>query len=1179
MIPKFFNIKGYNQSDAYDLIDSKKLGTGIFIGITFLCVALFYHLVENTFQLLTFRGPCSKWIFLVIFTLVYSLLAKPLRKSTSFFFVLLILIPLFLGDLYYEGSFKKGAALWAYTKGSFLSNIPALPLKFLVWNTIIGFFLGPLTLWINRLFALLFVKKTAKKPIGPPKGRHLFQEKWTADPIPSINRNVAFHFLKWVGIVYLFYLIFLWIGWFSTGGVNQNIWPKGIQKLIDATYKNPIHGLNFMGKMVMMSLLGLIGAYNKPFRWYCTLALLVGHLISTGLIAIFYFSDLEVVDRDMLPAAGILDLVLSIGFYFTLIKSKIPETATFYNIKGLPTAYSMIYYITVRFLWFLTILFAFGFCFLLFIRFVNLKWEWVVYCQKLLKAPDFIAYNSMTYIGTLTLLTYLATRSEKLQSSLFSIIVNPLSYSMLFGLIWLAGGPTIKEECHLYFLFFFLIQALIVGLFHLLRKLRFNTEYLITSLHPSEAKAAESVIQSLYGSQQLDSRGAVKNIDQYISNIQGRKRGVINFPFWILENLISPIMGLRPAFSLMDKAERTYFLKKYCLRLPADRKVAFIPALAELAFKIGTSIKALATFGHFITPTGKANAGFISPINRPRFHGINHDAPNVTARRPPNPAPDNYFSIEQSYERTRQATTNNGHSSRQFKDNYDYIIIGSGAAGGVMAYRLAKAVDDPSKILLVERGKRQSPSETMTDDELQMLAKLYKEGGLQQTKTFDMTILQGQCLGGSTVINNAVCFRPLASIKKRWTEEFGLNLTGLEEALDLVKREINIHQLEDRAVNQEVLCFFEKGVDKFNELPDVQKLDKIGVVEVNAIDELGDGLWNLGNKRQRKLSTAQTYIKWAEALGIHIMDGTNALRFYQAENANPTEKIKADYLLVQDNQKNHRTITINKKLIVAGGCLASSHFLMRSKAIGKDVLKKGVKLACNYAFPLAFEYDSEINAFDGTQITAAAIQTDHTTGKNLVFETYFNPPGAFALTLPFHFQNVEEIMKNYKNYLNFGILIGSENTGTILSKPSALDGRAFTWDVAAGDIEAIRTAFISVVKIAHCSGAKTAILPLNPGLKIDLTAPNAVEEFDNLMKAYPLSKADININSSHPQGGNLMAGAVKKGERIVDENFKVVNHKNVYVIDASIFPTSVGVNPQWTIMGMSSLASKQILED
>jgi choline dehydrogenase-like flavoprotein len=66
------------------------------------------------------------------------------------------------------------------------------------------------------------------------------------------------------------------------------------------------------------------------------------------------------------------------------------------------------------------------------------------------------------------------------------------------------------------------------------------------------------------------------------------------------------------------------------------------------------------------------------------------------------------------------------------------------------------------------------------------------------------------------------------------------------------------------------------------------------------------------------------------------------------------------------------------------------------------------------------------------------------------------------------------------------------------------------------------------------------------------------------------------MGTAHPQGGNKMASQQHSYERVVDENFAVVGLDNVYVADASVFPTSINVNPQLTIMAMASLAAKKI---
>ena len=49
------------------------------------------------------------------------------------------------------------------------------------------------------------------------------------------------------------------------------------------------------------------------------------------------------------------------------------------------------------------------------------------------------------------------------------------------------------------------------------------------------------------------------------------------------------------------------------------------------------------------------------------------------------------------------------------------------------------------------------------------------------------------------------------------------------------------------------------------------------------------------------------------------------------------------------------------------------------------------------------------------------------------------------------------------------------------------------------------------------------------------------------------------------------------GHAVVDENFRVRGMDNLYLCDASVFPTSVHVNPQLTVMGMAQYAARKII--
>src|SRR5205807_10632798 len=97
--------------------------------------------------------------------------------------------------------------------------------------------------------------------------------------------------------------------------------------------------------------------------------------------------------------------------------------------------------------------------------------------------------------------------------------------------------------------------------------------------------------------------------------------------------------------------------------------------------------------------------------------------------------------------------------------------------------------------------------------------------------------------------------------------------------------------------------------------------------------------------------------------------------------------------------------------------------------------------------------------------------------------------------------------------------------------------------------------------------------------EIPLT-PADINDFKRKLASYPLRMSDLKLLTAHPQGGNRMIGQNSKhaGERVVDANFRVAGFENVFVADASLFPTGITVNPQWTIMAMSSLAANHVLE-
>jgi choline dehydrogenase-like flavoprotein len=146
--------------------------------------------------------------------------------------------------------------------------------------------------------------------------------------------------------------------------------------------------------------------------------------------------------------------------------------------------------------------------------------------------------------------------------------------------------------------------------------------------------------------------------------------------------------------------------------------------------------------------------------------------------------------------------------------------------------------------------------------------------------------------------------------------------------------------------------------------------------------------------------------------------------------------------------------------------------------------------------------------------------------------------------------------------------------------PDILNGRAFSWELGDGDRANIKYALATLVEIGRHAGATRAFIPTEPGIELALDG-NSVDRFRSALAGFPLTMNSLRLTTAHPQGGNGMYGdsSSLRRLRVVDSDFRLDGYENVFVADASLFPSTITVNPQWTIMAMSSLAAKSVLRN
>jgi choline dehydrogenase-like flavoprotein len=469
----------------------------------------------------------------------------------------------------------------------------------------------------------------------------------------------------------------------------------------------------------------------------------------------------------------------------------------------------------------------------------------------------------------------------------------------------------------------------------------------------------------------------------------------------------------------------------------------------------------------------------------------------------------------------------------------DAVVIGSGAAGSVLAYELARR---GLRVVVLERGARQDP-QTFKHNELAMFPRLYKNGGLQATDDHDMAIAQGSAVGGSTVINNAIWLRAdLDRILPDW-EAHGATVPKerLIQSYEEIEQALRVAPVPRALAN--------KGSDFF-----LRGCRELGIpaeyLNNNRDTCIGCGWCNYGCRYNRKTSMLVTYIPWAEARGAVVLDRCRDVRI------SIQGKAASGATCYRDGQK----ITVEAdRVVVCAGAIGSSAVLIQSGITLDGRVGKGLHVLGGVF--MAAETNDVIDGFDGIGLTCVAYASDE-----YVIESFFAPPVVFSLSLGGWFLSHFQRMMRYRHFAGAGVMVGTDPVGRVY-----LDRKKrVRIDLTFGQRDLVRLRK-GIRRLAEIFFAGGAIRVFPSTFKIlEFTHPTDIDLLDELVR----QPDDLLLGSAHPQGGNGMSEDSQRG--VVGNDFGVHGYENLYVADASVFPTNIWANCQATVMAMAHYAASEI---
>jgi choline dehydrogenase-like flavoprotein len=652
---------------------------------------------------------------------------------------------------------------------------------------------------------------------------------------------------------------------------------------------------------------------------------------------------------------------------------------------------------------------------------------------------------------------------------------------------------------------------------------RYDLQYLSVGQFRTLEALAESLLP--VEAADLTAERVAVNVDHYLRRFDARRKWVVKVA--LLGISLYPLLYFRLPLTLIAADERRPFLQRRFGDDVAKRRVFGFRWLVQGMIRIAQQMIYLGYYGDAST---HAEVGYVPFSRRPRFAELKPELQRPGARL-----------------RTLSPGDVDGATLET-----DVAIVGSGAAGALLAYRLAEA---GRNVLVLERGRHIDPSD-FTEDELDMFAKLYRDGALQLARDFRLQVLQGMCVGGTTVINNAVSIPPSDEVLARWEQLGALNgALGADEVLAAVGVVSDLLE-----IGQQPADILQPGARKFVEGIDLLGLEaqakRFAPVDANISGCLGCGYCNIGCAYGRKLSALDTLLPWGQQ---YFGDRVRILAECTAEGIE-TSDARADAVVCKLSDRRRLHVRA-RTIVIAAGAINSSYLLGRS-GIGGPLVGRG--LSFNMGSPMTADFDEELHSYDGLQISHVFEPAGE---PRWLMETWWNPVLSQAVAMPGWFEDHRRNMLRYAHMTATGVLVGTASVGKV--EPALFGGADVVFEPPADDLRELIEGLKLAGRIYLEAGARR-VMPAT-FVYHEFRKADELERLDDIVA----DNSDIQLGTGHPQGGNALSASPERG--VVDPSgFRVHGFRNLHLCDASVFPTSVKVNPQLTTMALAECAAPRI---
>jgi choline dehydrogenase-like flavoprotein len=478
----------------------------------------------------------------------------------------------------------------------------------------------------------------------------------------------------------------------------------------------------------------------------------------------------------------------------------------------------------------------------------------------------------------------------------------------------------------------------------------------------------------------------------------------------------------------------------------------------------------------------------------------------------------------------------------------DVVIVGSGAGGAVAAATLAEAGLD---VLVLEAGSHYNRDSYPTDH-LEAIAGIYREAGL--------TIASGQppipvpvakVVGGTTVINSGTCFRAPEPVLENWRTQYGVTWANELDA--------------DYAEAEEFL--------RVTQL-DPERMGRNGQLAMEGAAALGASAAPISRNAGSCVQCSSCPFGCAidAKRGMHVSYLPRAV----TAGARVRARVEVQRVLVEDGravgvacsardaQGRSRPFMVQARqaVIAAGGALGTPELLLRSGLGSSHV---GRNLHIHPACWVGARYEEEVRGWEGVM---QSFYVDQWEPQGILLEATFTPLAFGGAWLLGTGREHQRALLEFGHVGSIGVHLSDRSAGRVgLANEGAI--RA-SYKLTRDDADRIAFGIARAAEVHFAAGA-VEVFPNIP--RFGALKPGDLSQFE----ATRLRASELRLEAFHPMGTARIAADPREGACAADGS--VHGTRDLYVADASLFPTSVGVNPMMTIIAFAKQIARGIAGD